>query len=140
MVLSISDACAWRLRSDDQYRRSAGRNLQSPSDVAMSEDVLLRKFDAVLVTILLLTLSGPTSAQGVPAAAQIKPITGHFLSEGHSVDEFHCEPTAPGKHPVVFLIHGCAPKGFGDDEFKQMCVSLAEDGYYAMFIEYYSRT
>jgi dienelactone hydrolase len=28
---------------------------------------------------------------------------------------------------------------FGDDDFRQMCVSLAEHGYYAMFVEYFSR-
>ena len=71
---------------------------------------------------------------------QIKAISGQFLSEGHPVDDFHCEPATPGKHPVVLLIHGCALLGFGDDEFQQMCVSVGEHGYYAMLVEYFSRT
>lgn len=94
-------------------------------------------------TILILLLACQPYAALVQAMAsepQIKPIIGQFLSEGHPVDEFHCEPKSPGKHPVVLLIHGCAPPGFGDDEFRQMCVSLAEHGYYAMFVEYFSRT
>src|SRR5712671_153815 len=99
-----------------------------------------RKFDATLLAIWLWMLSGSTFAQGISAAAPIKPVNGQFLSAGHPVDEFHCEPAAQGKHPIVLLIHGCAPEGFGDDEFKEMCVSLAEHGYYAMFVEYYSRT
>jgi dienelactone hydrolase len=79
-------------------------------------------------------------AQSVAPEPRIKPLAGQFLCEGHLVDEFHCEPVTPGKHPIVFLIHGCAPLGFGDDEFHRMCGSLAEHGYYAMFVEYFSRT
>jgi dienelactone hydrolase len=79
-------------------------------------------------------------AQSVAPKLQIRPLAGQFLSEGHPVDEFHCEPVTPGKHPVVFLIHGCAPLGFGDEEFRRMCISLAERDYYAMFVEYFSRT
>ena len=102
--------------------------------------MLQRKIVLALLALWLCKLSGLTLAQGLSQDALIKPINGQFLSEGHPVDEFHCEPMVPGKHPVVLLIHGCAPEGFGDDEFKQMCVSLAEHGYYAMFVEYYSRT
>ena len=75
-----------------------------------------------------------------PQAAKILPISSQFLSESQSIDEFHCVPPAVGKYPVVMLIHGCAPKGFGAGDFKRMCVSLAEHGYYAMFVEYYGRT
>src|SRR5229473_3321412 len=98
------------------------------------------KINAALLAIWLWTLSGSTFALADSAAEPIKPIDGQFLSEGHPVDEFHCVPVSSGKHPIVLLIHGCAPQGFGDDEFKQMCVCLAEHGYYAMFVEYYSRT
>ena len=53
------------------------------------------------------------------------------------IDEFHCAPKTEGKHPVAMLLHGCAPEGFGVNEFRQMCVGLAQRGYYAMFLEYY---
>jgi carboxymethylenebutenolidase len=75
-----------------------------------------------------------------PITGQIKPDQRWFNSGSSPIDEFHCEPASAGKHPIVMLIHGCAPQGFGDDEFKQMCLSLAEHGYFAMFVEYYSRT
>ena len=72
--------------------------------------------------------------------AQIKPANGQFLSEGLAVSEFHCVPIVSGAHPAIVLIHGCGPLGFGDDEYREMCSSLAEHSYYAMFVEYYSRT
>lgn len=98
---------------------------------------------AVATAILVLCVAAQpyrAGAQATSPQTPIKPIAGQFLSEGRPADEFHCEPATIGKHPVVFLIHGCAPLGFGDDEFKHMCVSLAEHGYYAMFVEYFSRT
>ena len=67
----------------------------------------------------------------------IEPVRGQFSSDGVFLDEFHCVPKPEGKFPVVMLLHGCAPNGFGASEFKQMCIGLAERGYYAMFIEYY---
>jgi dienelactone hydrolase len=72
-----------------------------------------------------------------PTAAKIEPIPGRFFSDAAPIDEFHCVPHSDGKSPVVMLLHGCAPNGFGVAAFRQMCVSLAEHGYYAMFIEYY---
>jgi dienelactone hydrolase len=75
-----------------------------------------------------------------PTLAQIKPANGQFLSEGRAIDEFHCVPNASGPRPAIILIHGCGPLGFGDDEYHEMCASLAEHSYYAMFVEYYSRT
>ena len=71
------------------------------------------------------------------ASMTIQPVRGQFFSDGVPIDEFHCAPKSEGRFPVVMLLHGCAPKRFGAIEFKQMCVGLAEHGYYAMFIEYY---
>lgn len=70
-------------------------------------------------------------------AAAGEPVPGQFFSGSAAIDEFHCVPTAEGKHPVVMLLHGCAPLNFGAREFRQMCEGLAQRGYYAMFIEYY---
>ncbi len=84
----------------------------------------------------------PVAARGAGGTgdlegAKIEPVRGRFLSNGASIDEFHCVPARAGRFPVVMLLHGCAPDRFGALEFKQMCVGLAERGYYAMFIEYY---
>ncbi len=62
---------------------------------------------------------------------------GQFAFGAGAIEEFHCVPEASGKHPVVMLLHGCAPNDFGASEFKRMCIGLAERGYYASFIEYY---
>src|SRR5208283_3305058 len=72
-----------------------------------------------------------------PVATKLEPTRGQFLSGGEKIAEFHCVPKSEGKHPVVMLLHGCAPENFGGGEFRQMCLGLAERGYYAMFIEYY---
>jgi|HubBroStandDraft_5_1064220.scaffolds.fasta_scaffold23577_2 dienelactone hydrolase len=68
---------------------------------------------------------------------RIEAVRGQFVSDGVAIDEFHCAPRAEGRHPVVMLLHGCAPEGFGAGEFHQMCLGLAARGYFATFIEYY---
>jgi carboxymethylenebutenolidase len=70
-------------------------------------------------------------------SSKLEPVQGQFVSEGLTIDEFHCVPGGEGRHPVVMLLHGCTPLNFGVNEFKQMCEGLAERGYFAMFIEYY---
>jgi len=94
----------------------------------------------VWIYALALTAHGAEPGKIQPINRAFQPDPAWFNSKGGPIDEFHCEPLTPGKHPIVMLIHGCAPEGFGDDEFKQMCVNLAEHGYFAMFVEYYSRT
>jgi dienelactone hydrolase len=69
--------------------------------------------------------------------AKIEAVQGQFVFVGTPINEFHCVPKAAGKFPVAILLHGCAPQRFGAREYKQMCIGLAEHGYYAMFIEYY---
>src|SRR5690349_4258639 len=86
---------------------------------------------AAILAFLLVTAGGARAAS---------PVTGHFESNGKPVDEFHCEPATPGKHPAVILLHGAAPKGAALDTFQQMCSELADHGYYAMVLEYYSQT
>src|SRR5258708_35442995 len=77
----------------------------------------------------------PLAAAAAPASQ-----SGHFEVNGKPVDEFHCEPTGGGKHPAVILLHGAGPKGGALETFQQMCGDLAEHGYYAMYVEYYSQT
>ena len=90
-----------------------------------------------LVLISLLLCEQPivaVAAQNASPKRRIEPISGQFLSEGHPVDEVHCELASQGPHPAVVLINGCARIGFGEDEYKQMRKSLAENGYYPMFV------
>jgi dienelactone hydrolase len=74
---------------------------------------------------------------GEAESVKIHPAQGEFPSDGVPIEEFHCVPKSSGRFPVVMLLHGCAPQSFGAAEFRHMCISLAERGYYAMFIEYY---
>ena len=95
----------------------------------------------IVTTIIFLLVSAMSVEAGTETARskaeKIEPIEGQFFSDGHPIDEYHCVSKAPGEHPVVMLLHGCAPKHFGERDFRQMCIDLAEHGYYAMFIEYY---
>jgi carboxymethylenebutenolidase len=66
---------------------------------------------------------------------------GHFMSNDKPVEEHHCVPAGVGPHPAVVLLHGAeARQGDGDDAFERLCATLAEQGYYAEAIEYYSQT
>jgi len=101
-----------------------------------------RRFGAVLIagTFWLMAISSTSSVGSEtpnPNSAKVGPVRGRFFSDGVALDEFHCAPKSAGKHPVVMLLHGCAPLSFGAGEFRQMCTELAERGYYTMFIEYY---
>lgn len=77
------------------------------------------------------------SSNAESVATTVEPVRGHFLFEGATIDEFHCVPRSNAKRPVVMLLHGCAPENFGAGECREMCIGLAEHGYYTMFIEYY---
>jgi carboxymethylenebutenolidase len=86
---------------------------------------------------------GHPAAQASPAsdvspdAIEIHP--GQFESAGKPVETFYCVPPAPGAHPAVILLHGAVPRGFGVRAFTDMCRGFAANGYYAMYLEYYSQ-
>jgi carboxymethylenebutenolidase len=65
---------------------------------------------------------------------------GQFQSDGKAVDEHHCVPAGTGPFPAVIILHGSGPRDAGADDYEEMCSKLAEHGYYAEFIEYYSQT
>ncbi len=94
---------------------------------------------AVLIALIVGLIVGASSIDAPRPAVErgIEPVRGQFVSEGETIDDFHCAPKSEGKHPVVMLLHGCAPTNFGVGEFQRMCVGLARRGFYAMFIEYY---
>jgi dienelactone hydrolase len=65
---------------------------------------------------------------------------GQFESAGKPVETFYCVPPAPGAaHPAVILLHGAVPRGYGVPVFADLCRGLAANGYYAMYLEYYSQ-
>jgi carboxymethylenebutenolidase len=75
-----------------------------------------------------------------PTLAHAGWVKGEFESAGKPVAEFHCAPTGAGPFPVVVLLHGAGPRGAGDNDFEDWCTTLADHGYYAEFIEYYTQT
>ncbi len=86
---------------------------------------------AVVATVVILVSASLARAQWEQ---------GEYQSNGKAVTENHCEPSAPGQHPAVILLHGAGPEGLGESQFKAMCSDLAGRGYYTEFIEYYSAT
>jgi carboxymethylenebutenolidase len=65
---------------------------------------------------------------------------GQFQSDGKPVGEHHCVPAGDGPFPAVIILHGSGPRDFGTEDYEAMCSKLADSGYYAEFIEYYSQT
>jgi len=75
------------------------------------------------------------------ASAQAGWVKGEFTSAGKPVQELHCAPAGKGPHPAVVILHGASgQKEVANPSFEKMCGELAEKGYYAEFIEYYSQT
>lgn len=75
-----------------------------------------------------------------PTVAHGAWVKGEFESGGKPVAEFHCAPIGAGPFPVVIMLHGAGALGAGNDDFADWCTTLADHGYYAEFIEYYSQT
>ncbi len=65
---------------------------------------------------------------------------GEFQSDGKPVEENHCVPSGAGPFPAVIMLHGAGPRDIGIKDFEDLCSKLADHGYYAEFIEYYSQT
>lgn len=65
---------------------------------------------------------------------------GEFPSNGKPVEENHCVPSGRGPFPAVILLHGAEPRGAGNRDFEDLCSKLADRGYYAEAVEYYSQT
>ena len=86
---------------------------------------------------------GHPAAQASPgseaSSSAIEIHDGRFESAGKPVETFYCVPPAPGAHPAVILLHGAVPRGFGIPVFADKCRGLAANGYYAMYLEYYSQ-
>ena len=76
-------------------------------------------------------------AMASPAAAWTG---GEFQSGGKPVQEFHCAPSGSGPFPAVIMLHGSGPRNMETDDFENFCAQLAEHGYYAEFLEYFSQT
>lgn len=65
---------------------------------------------------------------------------GEFQSAGKAVEENHCAPAGAGPFPAVIMLHGAGPRNMETEDFEDFCANLAEHGYYAEFLEYYSQT
>ena len=72
------------------------------------------------------------------SAAEWTP--GEYQSGGKAVNEDYCAPSGAGPFPAVIVLHGAGPRNMGIDDFEDLCTRLADHGYYAEYIDYYSQT
>src|SRR5450755_4171384 len=91
----------------------------------------MRTFGAAIALVLAMAFLSPCRADWTP---------GQFQSDGKPVEEHHCVPTGAGPFPAVIMLHGSGPRDAGTEDYEAMCSKLADAGYYAEFIEYYSQT
>jgi carboxymethylenebutenolidase len=75
-----------------------------------------------------------------PAASAAQWKKGEFQSDGKTVTDYICVPSAPGARPAIVLLHGAGGGRVGYGAFERMCSELAADGFYTEFIEYFSQT
>ena len=94
--------------------------------------MLIRRFAAAAALLISL------AAFAAPCAAGWTH--GEYQSGGKPVQENHCVPSGAGPFPAVVIIHGSGARDLALDDFEDVCSKLAEHGYYAEFIEYYSQT
>ena len=65
---------------------------------------------------------------------------GQFVANHKPVIEYHCVPEGKSPYPAVVLLHGAGARGSSYSSMEKICGNLADAGYYAEFIEYYSQT
>jgi carboxymethylenebutenolidase len=65
---------------------------------------------------------------------------GEFQSGDKPVSEHHCTPETPGAHPAVIILYQGLGYSYLQDQYEDMCLDLAEHGYFAESIEYFSQT
>jgi carboxymethylenebutenolidase len=75
-----------------------------------------------------------------PICAHAESVRGEFQSGGKAVAHWHCAPPGAGPYPAVILLHGAGYSILASEDFEAMCAKLADQGYYADYLEYYSRT
>ena len=65
---------------------------------------------------------------------------GEFQAGGKPVSEHHCAPATPGPHPAVILLYSGLGYANDEDQYEDMCLDLAEHGYFVESIEYFTQT
>jgi dienelactone hydrolase len=95
---------------------------------------------ATLALTLAFTQAAP--AQSGKAPTNTKTVTT-FASNGQNVGLWLYEPTKPGPHPALILLHGVEGLGGVDqfaDKYDMVGRSLADKGYVVYFVHYFDRT
>ena len=74
------------------------------------------------------------------AGASFRVSTVHFESGGKKIGADHCEPTTPGRHPAVIVLHGAGGTLFDGPDMRRMSSALAAAGIDVYFVHYFDRT
>jgi carboxymethylenebutenolidase len=88
------------------------------------------------------TLAPAQAPSPAPAAPEIDEVSETFPSHGKKVAVDRFTPTAPGRYPLVVVLHGhggIAPEGRGSSLHEE-ARRLARQGYVALVPHYFDRT
>ncbi len=89
---------------------------------------------------LLVGLAPEEGPKATAESAAIVESSDSFESHGKTIEVERFEPQAPGKHPVVIVLHGSGGMHVGGFMFRQMARDLAARGYVAVLPHYFDRT
>jgi carboxymethylenebutenolidase len=71
---------------------------------------------------------------------EIRQSTGSFESQGKAIAVETFEPTTPGRHPAILVLHGAGGMDIGGPQFREFARELARRGYVAHIVHYFDQT
>ena len=75
-----------------------------------------------------------------PSEAESVESIGSFASQGKTIAVEKFEPSTPGRHPAVLILHGSGGLDIGGPEFREFARELARRGYVAHVVHYFDQT
>src|SRR3954469_14095140 len=94
------------------------------------------------LTCLFLALLAPRArmVRATEAGTPFRVSPVEFESGGNRIGADHFEPTTPGPHPSVIVLHGAGGTFFDGPDMRRMSRELAAAGNDVYFVHYFNRT